>query len=88
MAQYVALSATTQVKIGAGKLIGIVISSTSSGTLKIYDSKKSDTNDPVIIDTITPAAGGVLYFGPNGIYFSNGLYMVEGGTLVWTVIFE
>lgn len=88
MAQYKQLSATDQVKVGAGKLIGIVISSTSSGTLTIYDSKKADTNDPKIIDTITPAAGIVLFFGDQGIFFSNGLYMVEGGTLVWTVIYE
>lgn len=85
---YKALSATTQVKIGAGKLIGIVISSTSSGTLTIYDSPDANTGDPKIIDTITPAAGTSYYFGPEGIWFSEGLYCVEGGTLVWTMIYE
>ena len=88
MANYAQMSATGQVKVGAGKLIGLVISSTSTGTLTIYDTKDGDTNDPKIIDTLTPAAGAVYYFGPNGIWFNNGLYCVEANTLVWTVIYE
>ena len=88
MAYYKQMSATGQVKIGAGKLISLTISSTSSGTIVIYDTPDGDTNDPKIIDTLTPAAGAIYYWGPNGLLFNNGLYCVEGSTLVWTIGYE
>lgn len=88
MASYAQLAASTQVKIGGGKLIGVVISSTSSGTLILYDTPDADTNDPKIIATLTPAAGTYLYFGENGIWFSRGLYAVIANTLVFTLIYE
>jgi hypothetical protein len=82
------LSATTQVKVGLGKLIGLVFSSTSSGTLVVYDTPDGDTNDTKIINTLTPAAGSTYYFGPNGIQFNKGLYLVVANTLQFTVIYE
>ena len=88
MAYYKQMSASGQVKVGLGKLIGIVFSSTSTGTLALYDTPDGDTNDPKIIDTITPAAGTYMFFGATGIQFEKGLYAVEGGTLVWTIIYE
>lgn len=88
MAYYKQMSATGQVKVGAGKLISITISSTSSGTLTLYDTDDGNTSDPKIIDTITPAAATHFYFGPNGLQFNNGLYAVEGSTLVWTIGYE
>lgn len=88
MAMYKQMSATGQVKVGAGKLISITISSTSTGTLVLYDTLDGDTNDPKIIDTLTPAAGAHFYFGPDGLAFKDGLYAVEGNTLVWTIGYE
>ena len=88
MAYYRQMSATGQVKVGAGKLISLTISSTSSGTIVIYDTHDGDTNDPKIIDTLTPAAGAIYYWGPNGLQFNNGLYCVEANTLVWTIGYE
>ena len=88
MAQYLQMSGTGQVKVGAGRLFGVLISSTSSGTITIYDTHDGDTsNDPKILDTFTPTAGQIISFGP-GVIFSRGLYCVEGSTLVWTVIYE
>lgn len=89
MAYYKQLSATAQVKVGLGKLKGILISSTSSGTLVVYDTPDADTsNDPKIIETLTPAAGALYSFPADGIQFSNGLYVVVANTLVFTLIYE
>ncbi len=92
MSQYAMLSATTQVKVGAGKLKGIFVSAASgSPTLTVYDTPDADTsNDPKIIDTFIPVAATMypLSGDDGGIWFSKGLYIVEGGTVVWTVIYE
>lgn len=87
MAYYKQMSASGQVKVGAGRLYGIAISSTSSGTITIYDTADGDTNDPKILDTFTPSAGDVMNFMP-GVVFNDGLYCAEANTLVWTVIYE
>lgn len=87
MAQALAMTASGQVKVGAGRLYGILIASTSSGTITIYDTPDADTNDRKILDTFTPTAGQTLSFLP-GIIFSNGLYIVEANTLSWTVVYE
>ena len=88
MAQYKNLSATNQVKIGAGKVYGIFVNSTSSGTLVVYDSASANTGDPKIANTITPSAGAVLLVTTPGIWFSNGLYIVAGNTIDFTVVYE
>lgn len=88
MALYKQLSATNQVKVGAGKLFGIFVSSTSSGTLVVYDSAKADTNDPKIANTITVSAGTQYLSFPAGIWFSKGLYVVAANTIEFTVVYE
>lgn len=88
MAHYLNSAATVQVKVGAGKLFGIHVSTTSSGTLKIYDSGESSTSDPVIANTITVAAGTTYLNIPAGIWFKNGLYVVLANTADFTVLFE
>jgi|GEM_PF-2433794 hypothetical protein len=89
MANYMQLAATKQVKVGAGKLFGIFVSATSSGTLVIYDSGASSTGDPKISDTITVAAGTTYLNIPAGLYFNKGLYIVLGGTSAsFTVAYE
>jgi hypothetical protein len=52
MANYKYLAATNQVKVGAGKLYGISVSTTSSGTITVYDSALASTSDPKIANTI------------------------------------
>lgn len=88
MALYKQASATSQVKIGAGKLYGIQISSTSSGTLTVYDSALSSTGDPKIAATITPTAGAQVLSFPPGIFFGKGLYIVAANTIEYTVVYE
>jgi len=89
MANYMQLAATKQVKVGAGKLFGIFVSATSSGTLVIYDSGASSNSDPKISDTITVAAGTTYLNIPAGLFFNKGLYIVLGGTSAsFTVAYE
>ena len=88
MANYTYSEATKQVKVGAGKLYGIFVSTTSSGTLNVYDSPAGSTSDPKISGTITPVAGGQYLSFPNGIFFNNGLYIVLANTASFTVVYE
>jgi hypothetical protein len=82
------LAATDQVKIGAGKLFGIFVSSTSSGTLVVYDSATASTSDTKIANTITVTAGAQYLSFPAGIWFSKGLYVVAANTIEFTVVYE
>ena len=88
MAMYKQSSATVQVKPMAGKLYGIFVSSTTSGTLTVYDSATSSTSDPKIAETITVAAGTHYLNFPAGLYFSKGLYVVAANTVQFTVAYE
>lgn len=88
MALYKQLAATNQVKIGAGKLYGIQVSTTSSGTITVYDSAAASASDPKIANTITVAAGTQYLSFPSGIFFSKGLYIVLANTAEFTVIYE
>lgn len=88
MALYKNSTATTQVKVGAGKLYGISVSTTSGGTLTVYDSAQSSTSDPKISNTITVTAGTNYLNIPVGIWFSKGLYVVAANTVDFTVIYE
>jgi len=87
MSYYKQTGTTSQVKVGSGKLLGYLVSSTSSGTLKFYDSGAGDTNDAVLINTVTPAAGANVFL-PSGITFSKGLYVVAANTIEVTIIYE
>jgi hypothetical protein len=89
MANYMQLAATKQVKVGAGKLYGIFVSATSSGTLVVYDSGASSNSDPKISNTITVVAGTTYMNFPAGLFFNKGLYIVLGGTSAeFTVAYE
>lgn len=89
MANYTQASATTQVKVGAGKLYGIFVSASSSGTLTIYDSGASGTGDPKIVDTFTVTASTTYLNIPAGLYFNKGLYIVLAGTsAAFTVAYD
>jgi len=89
MANYMQLAATKQVKVGAGKLYGIFVSASSSGTLTIYDSGASSASDPKISDTIAVSAGTNYLNFPVGLFFNKGLYVVLAGTsAAFTVAYE
>jgi hypothetical protein len=89
MANYTYSDATVQVKVGAGKLYGIFVSTSSSGTLTIYDSPASSTGDPKIADTFSVSAGTTYVNIPAGLFFNKGLYIVLAGTsAAFTVVYE
>lgn len=89
MANYTQSSATTQIKVGAGKLFGVFVSASSSGTLTIYDSGASSTGDPKIVDTFSVSAGTSYVNIPVGLFFNKGLYIVLAGTsAAFTVAYE
>ena len=89
MANYMQLAATKQVKVGAGKLYGIFVSASSSGTLTIYDSQASSDSDPKISNTFSVSAGTTYLNFPAELFFNNGLYIVLAGTsAAFTVAYE
>ena len=88
MANYTQTSATKQVKVGAGKLYGIFVSTTASGTLTVYDSPASSASDPKILDTITVTAGTAYADFPAGMFFNKGLYIVLANSASFTVVYE
>jgi hypothetical protein len=88
MSTYAAISATAQIKVAAGKLNGIFVSSASSTpTITVYDSFKSSASDPVVLATFTPTANTMHNFF-NGLYFNKGIYVVISGTVAATISFE
>lgn len=89
MANYMQLAATTQVKVGAGKLFGIFVSASTVGTLTVYDTGAGSTSNGKISNTITVAAGSQYLSFPAGIFFNKGLYIVLGGTSAeFTVVYD
>jgi hypothetical protein len=88
MALYKQGNADAQIKIGGGKLFGVFISSTSSGTFALYDSATASTSDPKIANTVTVAAGTQYISFPPGIWFSKGLYIDIANTIEYTVVYE
>lgn len=88
-ANYSNLSTTAQVKVGAGKLKSIFVSSGTSPTVAIYDSATASTSDPVIVSQFTGATPGTynLTGDEGGVYFSKGLYVVVGGTSPKVTVF-
>lgn len=67
-----------------GCVIGVFCSSSSSGTLALYDSATAQTSTGKIVDTFNLTAG-TWYSLP--IAFVNGLYAVVGGTASITVVY-
>ena len=88
MALYKQGSADAQIKIGGGKLFGVFVSSTSSGTFALYDTATSSTSDPKIVNTVTVSAGTQYVSFPAGLWFSNGLYIDIANTIEYTVAYE
>lgn len=88
MALYKQGNADSQIKIGGGKLFGVFVSSTTSGTFALYDSATASTSDPKIVNTVTVAAGTQYVSFPAGIWFSNGLFIDTANTIEYTVVYE
>lgn len=80
---YKRITATGNIKPIGGILLGLLVASTSSGTITLYDSATTTTGTP-ITGTLTPAAGTFI---PIPLQFINGLYAVVSGTLDVTLIY-
>lgn len=80
---YKRITATGNIKPIGGRLLGILVASTTAGTIQLYDSATTTTTYP-ITGVITPVAG---MFIPIPAEFTTGLYAVVGGTLDATLIY-
>jgi hypothetical protein len=88
MAQFKQGNADSQIKVGAGKLFGVFVSSTTSGTFALYDTAAASISDPKIANTVTVAAGTQYVSFPAGLWFSKGLYIDIANTIEYTVAYE
>ena len=88
MANYTYITASKQIKVGAGKLRGIFVSSASSTpTITIYDVQSGTAT--TMVGVFTPAGATFYPFGSlDGAFFNQGLNVVLGGTVAATVIYE
>ena len=76
------ISASTLIYTGTGKMLGIFVASTSSGTIKVWDSTAA--SGTVVVNTFTPIAGT---FYPIPANFTTGIYVTIAGTCDCTVFF-
>lgn len=88
MSNFTYVSASKQVKVGAGKLKGIFVSAASSTpTITVYDEATGGTT-ATLLGVFTPAASTFYPLGVDGAFFNKGLYVVISGTVTATVIYE
>jgi len=90
-AQYAYLEATSQIKVGAGKLKSIFVSSGTLPTVAVYNTATASTSGTTIVAQFSAAAPGLYQFtgDDGGIWFDEGLYVVVGGTSPKvTVVYE
>lgn len=90
-AQYAYLEATSQIKVGAGKLKSIFVSSGTNPTVAVYNTATASTSGTTVIAQFTAAAPGLYAFtgDDGGVWLDEGLYVVVGGTSPKvTVVYE
>lgn len=80
------LNGTTSqlVMTGAGKFMGIIINSVSTGTYKIWDN--TTATGTVLVNTFTPTAS-VQHIIQNGVDVANGLFITVTGTIDYTILY-
>lgn len=82
--KYLNGSTSQLVKTGAGVCVGVVVASSTTGTIKLWDSLTAANS--VIVDT-TAAITAPAYI-KIGAKFQTGLFITVGGTINYTVIYE
>lgn len=80
---YKQFTATGNVSPVGASLLGIFVSSSSSGTITVYDSATTTTTATVI--SVTSVTAGTWY--PMPVSTTAGIYIVVGGTLSATAVF-
>ena len=81
--QFKQMSATANIKASQGVLLGFFVSSTTAGTIAIYDDPAAGTTTK-IIDSLTPTVLG-WYTLPAA--FTTGCNVVIGGALQVTMVY-
>jgi ABC-type nitrate/sulfonate/bicarbonate transport system substrate-binding protein len=88
MANYTYITASANIKPMAGKLKGIFVSAASSTpTITVYDSATTTTTN-TILGVFTPTSATSYLLPLDGAYAKNGIYVVIGGTVTATIIYE
>jgi len=88
MANYTYITASANIKPMAGKLKGIFVSAASgTPTIAVYDSAAATTTN-IILNTFTPVNATSYMLPLDGAYAKNGIYVVIGGTVNATIIYE
>lgn len=82
--RYKNMSASALVKSGQGRINGIFVATTSSGTFKVWDNTSAATT--ILINTTTPAAASMILL-PD-VRFETGLYITIANTLDITVFYQ
>lgn len=91
MSQYQHITATTQIKVGFGKIKGFFVSSAATTPrITMYDSATANTSDPELLHQFTPTNASVRMLSGDigGIAFNKGLYVVISGDVSVTIIYE
>jgi hypothetical protein len=79
------LTASGLVKTGAGNVYGIIVSSHTSGTIKLWDNTAG--SGTVVVDTMTLGASE-RWIPLFGMAFGTGLYVTIGGTANITIAYK
>lgn len=79
---YKNITATGNVMPRTGTLLGFYVNSTTSGTVRIYDSATTTTTK-VVSGVITPAVG----WHPFPVALTDGLYVVIANTIDLTMVY-
>lgn len=78
------ISSSAQIKAGLGRVVGVFCASSSSGTLKLWDSLDASTT--VLVNTFPVA--GAKYYDLTGIEFLTGLYATIANTADITIFYQ
>lgn len=83
-AKYLNGTTSQLIMTGAGKFMGIIINSVSTGTYKIWDN--TSAAGTVLVNTFTPTAS-IQHIIPMGIDVSTGLFITVTGTIDYTILY-
>lgn len=82
---YKNLTASGLVKTGYGSVVGVIINSHTSGTLKLWDNT---TGSGTVINNTISFAVGERYINLFSEGFTTGLFATIGGTADITIVFK
>ena len=83
--KYRNLTASALVRTGGGSVVGVIINSHASGTLKLWDNTSAATT--TIVNTMTFAVGE-RFVPLYNASFTVGLYATIGGTADITIVYN